>query len=88
MPASTLSDLTCTVHPMHFAVMKLQEFMKMSGMTDDAMAAAIGKDRSVVSKYRSGDVTPPLAVIAQIETVTKGAVSFRDFLPDSQRGAA
>jgi transcriptional regulator with XRE-family HTH domain len=64
--------------------MKLSEYMKLKGLTDERMAAELGKDRSIVSKYRSGTVTPPLTVIAEIEKITDSAVSFHDFLPSTK----
>ena len=54
--------------------------MKMAGLTDEQMAEKIGKDRTLVSRYRRGDVVPPLEIIAQIESASSGAVTFRDFL--------
>ena len=60
--------------------MKLDEFMRLKEMSDEAMASILAKDRTIVGKYRRGLVTPPLEVIAEIEKATSGAVSFRDFL--------
>lgn len=60
--------------------MKLSEYMKLKQMTDDVLADALGKDRTIIGKYRRGIVIPPIEVIARIEDVTERAVSFRDFL--------
>lgn len=67
-------------------IMKLSEYLNLKNMTDSQFSEAIGKDRSVVTKYRLGNVTPPIDVIAAIDKETNGAVSFRDFL--SASGAA
>lgn len=64
--------------------MKLQEYMKLKKMSDEDMAALIGKDRTLVSKYRRGKVSPPIEVIAVIEAKTDRAVSFQDFLAPSK----
>ncbi len=78
--------LTYTVHPMQDWGMKLEQFMQMAGLNDEQMAEKIGKDRTLVSRYRRGEVIPPLEIIARIEDATSNAVTFRDFLQD--RGAA
>lgn len=59
--------------------MKLQTYMDKFNLTDADMAEKIGKDRSLISKYRRGIVVPSLDVIADIERVTSKAVSFHDF---------
>lgn len=59
--------------------MKLQEYMKKKGIKDAEFAEVIGKDRTIVSKYRRGLVQPPLDVISKIDAVTNKQVSFRDF---------
>ena len=66
---------------MHIRGMKLDDFMRLKGISDDGMGKILSKDRTIVSKYRRGSVMPPLSVIALIEKETDGAVSFRDFLP-------
>jgi transcriptional regulator with XRE-family HTH domain len=65
--------------------MTLHDYMKLANIKDAEFSDKIGKDRSAVTKYRLGLITPPLEVIAEIEKATSGAVSFRDFL---QKGAA
>jgi transcriptional regulator with XRE-family HTH domain len=69
-------------------IMKLKEYLSMKNMTDAQFSDALGKDRSVVTKYRLGTVTPPLEVIAEIERATNGEVSFRDFLAPAKTEAA
>ena len=60
--------------------MKLGVYMKLSRLTDEKFAALLGKDRTTAMRYRRGDVVPPIRVAAQIEAITEGAVTFRDFL--------
>ena len=60
--------------------MKLKTYLASINATDAEFAKKLGKDRSAITKYRSGKITPPLDVIAMIDKITKGAVSFRDFL--------
>jgi transcriptional regulator with XRE-family HTH domain len=67
-------------------VMKLHDYMKLKDISDDAFAAKLGKDRTIVGRYRRGIVIPPLDVLAQIESLTDRAVSFRDFLPGNGKG--
>ena len=60
--------------------MKLKNYLASENITDAVFAKTLGKDRSAITKYRSGKITPPLDVIAMIDKITKGSVSFRDFL--------
>lgn len=64
--------------------MKLLEYMQLKGMTDDQLADALNKDRTLIGRYRRGVVVPPLEVIAEIEKLTNNAVSFRDFLSSTE----
>ena len=64
--------------------MKLQTYMDKKGLSDADLAGKIGKDRSLVSKYRRGKVVPSLDVIAKIERETAKAVTFRDFVEAAQ----
>ena len=59
--------------------MKLEKYMADNQLTDEAMAKRLGKDRSVVSRYRRGEVTPPPDVIREIQRVTERAVQFNDW---------
>jgi len=57
--------------------------MQLHNLTDGDLAAAIGKCRTAVLRYRHGVITPPVNVIAQIEKVTNGKVTFEDFVSDA-----
>ncbi len=63
--------------------MKLKEYMDRENLTDQTMADLLKKERSVVTRYRNGDVTPPIETIARIEEVTNGKVKFRDWVGDA-----
>jgi len=65
---------------MHIGGMKLSDYLAMAKISDEQFASVLKKDRTLVGRYRRGEVTPPLDVIAQIEAATDSAVSFRDFL--------
>lgn len=60
--------------------MKLQTYLTKHGIADPEFAKKIGKDRSLVSKYRRGKAKPSIDVIAKIEAATSRAVTFRDFV--------
>ena len=68
------------VQTMHYSAMKLSDYLEMASITDAQFAFRIGKERSVVTKYRNGTVKPPLDVISMIHQVTSGAVTFQDFV--------
>ena len=60
--------------------MTLAEYMATYSKTEQELAEILGKHRSVVGRYRSGEVKPPIAIIAKISEITKGKVQFRDWL--------
>lgn len=62
--------------------MKLSNYMRLHNIKDGELAVAIGKCRTAVLRYRHGVVTPPVSVIAQIERVTNGKVTYEDFVGD------
>lgn len=59
--------------------MKLAKYMEVHGLNDEQMADLIGKDRSVVSRYRRGELVPPSDVIWEIQSKTNLAVQFNDW---------
>ena len=59
--------------------MKLAEYMDKNGLTDAELAAILGKDRTTVSRYRRGDITPSVEVIKAIHAATRRAVGFEDW---------
>lgn len=59
----------------------LTTYMKREGITDASLAAAIGKDRSLVTRLRHGQVRPSIDVAGAIERETGGEVSMQSWLP-------
>lgn len=68
--------------------MTLEKYMSQSKIQNKVLADFLKKDAATIGRYRSGEVTPPLTIIVEIERFTGGAVSFRDFLPEKQGTAA
>lgn len=78
---------------MHSGGMKLADYMAEHGLTDEALATKIGRDRSFVTRLRQGCANPSLGTLAAITAATGGAVTAEDFFPAPQpaqgeRGAA
>ncbi len=65
--------------------MNLLTYMKAQAMSDEEMAEKIGCEATAraVRNWKYGDRTPSVTVIVRIEEVTAGAVTVRDFIPDS-----
>ncbi len=59
--------------------MHLSDYMTLKSLTDDDVAAAIGRVRVSVSRYRRRLVRPDWAAIDAIETFTNGAVGPADW---------
>jgi transcriptional regulator with XRE-family HTH domain len=68
--------------------MKLATYLSDNQISDAAFAAMIGRDRSVVSRYRNSLVRPSLDTIRVIHSVTGGAVSYMDFEAPEQARAS
>jgi transcriptional regulator with XRE-family HTH domain len=58
----------------------LSTYMKRERVTDAAFAAAIGKDRSLVTRLRNGTVRPTIDVAGAIERETRGAVPMQAWI--------
>lgn len=61
--------------------MTLQEWMDANGVTDDALAARVGVDRSTISRVRRGKIAPSLTLAGALNTITDGCVPMQSFLP-------
>ena len=59
--------------------MNLSEYAIKNKLNNIQLAKLIGRDRSVIGKYRKGTVMPKPKTIMHIEVVTKGAVKLRDW---------
>lgn len=60
--------------------MRLSEYMAQRQLTDEEVAAAIGRSRVSVSRYRRGLIRPEFAVAERIHEFTQGEVSPNDWL--------
>jgi transcriptional regulator with XRE-family HTH domain len=65
--------------------MKLAEFMRRKGLSDQDMSALIGAvSESAVRKWKYGERTPRSEVLIRIREATGGEVSADDFLPSRE----
>lgn len=64
--------------------MKLLDYLKLNGISDEAFAAEFHGQisSSGVRKWKYGERQPRLPELVRIEELTNGAVTARDFLPD------
>jgi transcriptional regulator with XRE-family HTH domain len=60
--------------------MHLSDFMSSKGLSDEAVAEAIGRSRVSVSRYRRRRVRPDWGAIEAIKSFTQGAVLADDWL--------
>lgn len=60
--------------------MHLSDYMAENGLSDDDVAAAIGKSRPSVSRYRRKLMRPDWAGVEKIRTFTGGIVTADDWL--------
>lgn len=65
--------------------MHLSDYMAQKGLKDEDVAAAIGKNRVSVSRYRRNLIRPSWRAIERIKEFTKNEVTAEDWL---QREAA
>jgi len=63
--------------------MRLGDWLKQSGKTQEEFGALIGADTSTVSRYISGERMPSLKKLTRISDVTGGVVTATDFVPDA-----
>lgn len=60
--------------------MKLKDFLKLSKIREGDFAAQLGVSQSSVSRYATGRAMPKPKTILEIERLTDGAVTWRDFV--------
>ncbi len=63
--------------------MHLAQYMAAHGLSDEDVAALIGRSRVTISRIRRGIVRPEWTTIERLKKVTKGAVTADDFLISS-----
>lgn len=59
--------------------MNLAEFMKAEGINDQQLAEKVKRDRSNVLRWRNGTTKPDFAALVEIEKISGGKVTARDF---------
>lgn len=59
--------------------MTLAEYMQLTQTKDQQLAEMLGKDRSSVSRWRTGKTKPDFDALVAIEKLTKGLVTASDF---------
>ena len=59
--------------------MNLTQYLEKHNITHDEFAALIGKHRTSVSRFCSGDRKPDLETLEAIHRATKGKVKAEDF---------
>jgi len=67
------------VYLIHSVRMKLSEYMAIEGLTDLALAAKVKRDRSNVLRWRKGETRPDFVALLELEKITEGKVTARDF---------
>lgn len=66
----------------------LDTYMRRERITDAVMAAAIGKDRSLVTKLRKGSVRPTIEVAGALERESGGAIPMQAWLARGDKPAS
>jgi len=61
----------------------LAAYMQEAGIKDAELAALIGRERSIVTKIRLGNLKPTLETAVAIETHTAGKVPVRAWVVDA-----
>jgi len=67
-------------------LMKLDAYLKLTGLTEDAFGKKIGVSATAVNHWRNGARTPRVAQMQKIFRVTEGAIAPSDFIAMPPRG--
>ncbi|HAX40612.1 MAG TPA: XRE family transcriptional regulator [Clostridiales bacterium] len=59
---------------------KLHLYMKANCLSDEEVAAIVGRDRTTIARVRRGSKNPSLELAVKIERMTNGAVRVADML--------
>lgn len=69
--------------------MRLSDWMRLQGLSDDQVAEKVEVDRATISRIRRGKHKPSWRVIERLHEITGGDVGADDFLkPELPSGAA
>ncbi|WP_018261916.1 helix-turn-helix transcriptional regulator [Methylobacterium sp. WSM2598] len=69
------------MYVMHIPGMKLSDWLKANGKSAAWLASQVGRDPSFITRVKNGDAMPSIAVAAEIQRITNGAVTAVDFVP-------
>lgn len=64
--------------------MQLSDFMAERGLTDNALAAEVGRDRTSVMRWRTRKTKPDFDALVAIERLSNGMVTASDFAEAAQ----
>ena len=56
---------------MHMQTLKLKELRNAKGLSQQQLADKLNKDRSVISRYESGELDMPVSVLYEIAQILK-----------------
>lgn len=62
---------------MHISAMTLAEWMAREGLGDDAVAAKVDRDRSIISRLRRGKHVPSAALVVSLIDLSNGEIDVR-----------
>ncbi|WP_342106329.1 helix-turn-helix transcriptional regulator [Methylobacterium sp. SI9] len=68
--------------------MTLADWLKREGMTVVALARALGRDPSFITRVKNGDAMPSIEVAAEIQRISGGEVTAIDHVITAQERAA
>jgi predicted transcriptional regulator len=66
----------------------LADWLRDNKRTDGWLAERIGRERSVITKVKNGQIDPPASVVVRIQHVTDGQVTALDHVTAQQRSRA
>lgn len=64
--------------------MQLSDYMKQRGLSDEELAAATGRSRATVSRWRRRKLRPSWDALERIRNFTNGQVTAEAWFPDAQ----
>lgn len=65
------------------ATMTLSEWMACEGLSDDDVAAKVGRDRSIISRLRRGKHVPSAALMRSLLEISKGKIDAQALLTEA-----
>jgi transcriptional regulator with XRE-family HTH domain len=72
------------MHQMQSEGMTLDDYLSKNGISTNKAAIALGKDASLLSRYRNRKVTPSPPMIAKIVEWSGGNITPRDLLAETE----